>query len=456
MSLVARTRELDEAAAFLTECLDRPLPTAAIATVMVPAPLASLEHFLAIAPQQDAMLWDPRDGSRVAGVGVAARVRASGRDRFTRIARDGEALLARVVAYRHDEAPHVLPRLWGGFAFVTGGASETPWSAFGDADFVLPRWQYQHEGSRAWLTVAVDGRDDRRNTAERVTAMLRGLAEIPADDSRVLPGPVHLEDPDRAGWHEQIDSIRRAIHVGTCQKVVAARCTVATAGDVIDPLAVLAELESRYADCHRFAFRRDGAMFVGATPEILIRRAGARVETEALAGSIALPAGDAAALLASNKDRGEQDHVVRAIKEALAPRCAELHVPNEPRIRALRHVLHLETPIKGVLREADHVLSLANALHPTPAVGGVPTVTALHWISTTEAEPRGWYAGPVGWFDGSGDGVLVVAIRSGLLAGRRAYVYAGAGIVRDSVPDAELDETCVKQRAILGALGVRG
>jgi isochorismate synthase EntC len=102
------------------------------------------------------------------------------------------------------------------------------------------------------------------------------------------------------------------------------------------------------------------------------------------------------------------------------------------------------------------VLDLVDALHPTPAVGGVPTASALDWIATHEPAPRGWYAGPVGWFDAAGDGEFAVALRSGLLVGNRAYVYAGAGIVAESDADAEYAETDLKQRALLGALGVAG
>jgi isochorismate synthase EntC len=146
--------------------------------------------------------------------------------------------------------------------------------------------------------------------------------------------------------------------------------------------------------------------------------------------------------------------VVEAIREALAPLCSSLEVPTEPRIRRLRHVLHLQTSITGRLDSDVHVLDLVEALHPTPAVGGVPTIEALRCIAELESQPRGWYAGPVGWFDQTGDGEFAVAIRSGLVRGRHAFVYAGAGIVRDSDSTKEYEETGLKQRALLDALGV--
>jgi isochorismate synthase EntC len=159
------------------------------------------------------------------------------------------------------------------------------------------------------------------------------------------------------------------------------------------------------------------------------------------------------ALRASGKDRREHDLVVRAIADALAAAGADVALPAEPSVRELRHVLHLHTPIRATLREPRHVLELAARLHPTPAVGGTPTAEAVAWIAAREPTPRGWYAAPVGWFDLDGDGELAVAIRSGLLAGPRVHLWAGAGIVAGSDPDRELAETDVKLRAMLGALG---
>jgi menaquinone-specific isochorismate synthase len=186
------------------------------------------------------------------------------------------------------------------------------------------------------------------------------------------------------------------------------------------------------------------------------------IATEALAGSI-----DAAlsreerrrltiALLESEKDLGEHELVVDAIRRKLEPLCTELRLPARPQIKELRNVMHLHTPMTGVLAHPAHILELAAALHPTPSVGGVPTAEALRWIVENEPERRGWYAGPIGWFDEQGGGDLAVAIRSGLLCGKKAYVYAGSGIVRDSDPEKEYAETDTKQKPILRALGLAG
>ena len=224
---------------------------------------------------------------------------------------------------------------------------------------------------------------------------------------------------------------------------------------------LLAALDDRHADCVRVLIKPPGAgALIAATPERLVRRDGDYVQCDALAGSIARTDDiDAAAqaLRASAKDRREHQLVVDAIRTALTEAGAQVVEPgteSEPAVRALRHVIHLHTPFRAVLRTPRHVLELAARLHPTPAVGGTPTDVATEWIRTHEPEARGWYAAPVGWFDLDGNGELAVALRSGVIAGNRAHLWAGAGIVAGSDPDRELAETDVKLRAMLGALGV--
>jgi isochorismate synthase len=223
---------------------------------------------------------------------------------------------------------------------------------------------------------------------------------------------------------------------------------------------MLAELDARHAECVRVLVRPPGGgTLIAATPERLVRLDGTSVQCDALAGShVRLEGGDVmradgAALLASGKDRREHALVVDAITSALRGLGAEVRVPSEPVVRALRQILHLHTPITATLPGARHLLEVAAALHPTPAVGGTPTRIATRWIADHEV-PRGWYASPVGWFDLDGNGELAVAIRSGVLAGERAHLWAGAGIVAGSDPDRELAETELKLRAMLGALGV--
>ena len=203
---------------------------------------------------------------------------------------------------------------------------------------------------------------------------------------------------------------------------------------------------------------RHGTCCLGATPERLVRLAGRRVDTAAVAGSAARgrsPEEDARlarALSESKKEQAEHAVVVRALRAALEDLCAELTLPEAPRLLRLDGIQHLETPLVATLRGSPHVLDLVARLHPTPAVGGSPREAALAWLAAREQLERGWYAGPLGYVDASGGGEFFVALRSALLRAGEARLFAGAGVVEGSTPEAELRETRLKLRALLAPL----
>ena len=252
-----------------------------------------------------------------------------------------------------------------------------------------------------------------------------------------------------------VETARARVARAELEKVVVARRTVLTFDTPPDPVAVLGELTYASAHCTRFSFRFGRTTFLGATPERLIRKTGLDIDTEALAGSNR--PGDPARsieLLESPKERAEHAPVVREIREKPLSLCETLEYPPSPEVRSLRHVLHLRTPIRGRLSNPVHVLDLALRLHPTPAVGGVPAQEAMRFIVEHEPAERGWYASPVGWFDAEGDGELAVALRSGAFVADKAYLYAGGGIVEDSDPASEYEETRLKLAALCTALHV--
>jgi menaquinone-specific isochorismate synthase len=346
----------------------------------------------------------------------------------------------------HEASP--APRVFGGASFAPGAGTQVPWDSFGDGFLLLPTWTYQVR-ERGWLSLAVRDGDDTESSLDVFDTIWDSL-ERPIG---VIPSPVlarRSEGSDREFWSRQVNEIRTEIRKGAVDKIVAARHCVVELETGAGSLDVLKRLEERFPGCTRFALWRGGAAFVGATPELLISRRGRAVLSEALAGSTAH--GDAARMMESSKEREEHQLVVQAIIEALEPFCDSLRSAPEPSVRELPNLLHMQTPIEGRLREPTHILALVQALHPTPAVGGVPTREAVQWITGHEALPRGWYSAPVGWTDATGDGEFVVALRSGLLRDGKAWVYAGAGIMADSDPDAEYAETELKMHALLGAL----
>ncbi|MGV0341936.1 isochorismate synthase [Corynebacterium mastitidis] len=306
-------------------------------------------------------------------------------------------------------------------------------------------------------------------TAPAWRAWRRGAQEEPAEAARPRLRGVY---PTRAPW-EYVRAVRRAVERlsapdGAVEKVVLAREIRATLGEEPDWAALMGRLADRNPSATVFSVpvpgeADPGAVFFGASPELLLRKSGDAVLSHPLAGSVprsADPEEDrrrANALLESAKDAREHAFVTRMIGQALAPVCAELSVPTAPSLLATDTMWHLGTRIEGRLApEHAHrdALSLARLLHPTPAVAGWPTRAAMSAIRRLEHADRGLYAGAVGWVDSNGDGQWNVSIRCALLRGLEMSAWGGAGIVAESVAESELKETSAKLRTIVEGLGV--
>lgn len=254
---------------------------------------------------------------------------------------------------------------------------------------------------------------------------------------------------------------------GALQKIVLARTLLVESALPIPVEALMSRLNAdRSVTAFRVALPSGpahprGRVLCGATPELLVRKTGRLVCSHPLAGSarrLADPVADRAgaeALAASAKDHREHALVVEAILDVLQPLCRELSCPEGTCITSTRSIWHLGTRIEGKLRDQDTpAVVLASALHPTPAVCGVPRPRAAGLIRALESVARDFYAGAVGWCDGKGDGAWYVAIRCAEISGRQARLYAGAGIVPGSGPMAEAAETGAKFGALLTALGL--
>jgi salicylate biosynthesis isochorismate synthase len=413
---------------------------AGLSFVTVEAPLAPLEELWTAGPGGGTAAYWPAEGSRVVGWGVAAEQRLTG-------LRAGPAVRwARRVLGVGEGA------ILCAAAFSPASVGRGPWARFPALWLVLPRWLYRLEGRRATVTLAIeparlDGAARRRAVEELETLWDRPGRPVRA---RLPAAKVGQLSPGR--WRSLVTAALDAIDAGRFEKLVPARVARVQGSGPLDPALVLRALAGSLA-CTTFAFRLGDATFLGATPERLVARSGRRVATEALAGTARR--GQRVVELRGHKIAREHELVVRDLLDRLGPLCSSLERHPRPAARPLIDMVHLKTPIEGRLRRDTHVLELALRLHPTPAVSGVPAGPAVRWLERHEPEPRGWYAGFVGWFDGRGDGEMSVAIRSGLLLGNRARLYAGAGVVPGSTAAAEYDETALKQRPFLRALGLQ-
>ncbi len=404
--------------------------------------------------------WAAPDGLEIVGGGAAARLHAEGEDRFETLREDASRLFSALDADLPDAA---RPRAFGGFSFHAGHDPAPPWEGFFAADFVVPRVQLTRTDETTWLTVSRYGPDaDPEDVGDDLESARAAVAEYPAmQPSGESPGiaATRLTTP-REEWSRQVRSATDRIDAGDLRKVVLAQALEAELEGPIEIPDVLERLRRTYPDCHRFLIEPTGtASFFGAPPERLVSLSGRRVETEALAGSVArgdTPEADhelMASLTGSEKTQHEQGVVVDTIREQLAP-LGEVHVADQT-VRKLATIQHLRTPIRADLDGEEHVLSIVEALHPTPAVGGLPPERAWETIRETETFERGWYAAPVGWFDADGDGEFAVAIRSAVANDETVTLFAGNGIVADSDPGEEWEEVQLKYRPILDALSAR-
>jgi salicylate biosynthesis isochorismate synthase/menaquinone-specific isochorismate synthase len=406
-----------------------------------------------------------RDRYALAGVGVAARIATRGPKRFAEAAQRARAL------FRDADCGDDLiglpsgagPVLCGGFAFADEGARTPEWAGFGGAQLVLPEMSILRRGERAWLTLCAAVEPDTGTATAYVERLERRLARL-APSSMPLIDPHPTRPPRVAGAappEHYEGAVARAVELiarGDVRKVVLAREVRVHAAQPLEPAAVFGALRDVFPSCFTYCVGHGEAAFIGASPELLVRRDGARAQTVALAGTTRRSADPSVddhlgeQLLRSTKDREEQAIVTARIERTLSPVSLWVAAADEPVLVKVQNVQHLATPIRAQLREPASAIELAGLLHPTPAVGGEPRDRAIRLIPELEGLDRGWYAGPVGWTDLSEDGEFCVALRGGLLRDRIAHLYAGCGIVRDSDPAAELAETEIKLQTMLPLL----
>ena len=414
---------------------------------------------------QEGFFWS-RASHAVATIGALHTIESRGARRFADAASGLQWLLSSIEARADASVETPLPLLVGGFGFDAEPASDPIWAGFPALRFVLPALALVHRDGSSTLAGVAEAGAHASQAAARTTLRARLLRErerLLRHDDREPIGSAARDyriesDRSPAQYRALVEAARDAVTAGSFEKLVVARSVRLASREPIDVTALLGVLRRSYPSCTTFAVKRGDRSFVGASPERLVRARGRLVDVAAVAGSALRgrsPEEDqrlGTALRESKKEQEEHAAVVRALREALAPICVGLDVPEAPRLLRVEGIQHLETPIAGTLRDDANLFDLAGRVHPTPAVAGAPRDAALAWLAQREALVRGWYGGGVGFLDAAGGGELCAGLRSALVCGTDARLYAGAGIVAASDPEAELVETRLKLRALLAPL----
>jgi len=453
---------------------------AAVVLVSVTVPVAAADPVdlfeRGLRLREQVMLW-ANPGSRYVLVGLGRAAELT----------DGEPSLERWQQWlsaglrEGPVEPGLGPVLFGGFSFDQEKQPTALWQDFPRVSFVLPEFQFvlRDGDDQGWLTVnrfispqdadetglqwwekASDWLESAR-TGQRGEQVSPEASPATGDWlTRLKQNGVDVWEDDPETWMHAVRQGAQEIRDGHLKKIVLARrlfLRVSRDWPTADVLRALRRQQGN--NCYLFAIRRGAGCFLGATPERLVEVAQQEVRVAALAGSMArgrTPEEDerlGERLLADRKNRAEHAVVREMIREALAPYCEMLHIPEEPVLMKLRDIQHLYTPVRGRLKPGRQLLQLVQALHPTPAVGGYPREAAMARVRALEQMDRGWYAGAIGWMDSDGNGEFAVALRSALFQGREAVLFAGCGIMGDSDPQTEWEETRVKMTPMLSAIG---
>ena len=406
------------------------------------------------------------DRSSIAGIGVATELKASGEGRFEAVATEWRRLAGSLGVFEENGPSGSGPIAIGGFAFNGGSSSAGPWSAFGASSMIVPSVALRRTGNDTWLSLQVAPNPDD-DLEELVSQVSQAISVCSFDGDLVGLHPGESVEPSvissvlsPAHYEAAVSGALEAIDEGRISKVVLAREVLVESKTPHSPAAVFSVLREVFPSCFIYSVRRGESTFVGASPELLVRRQGSRATTIALAGSAPRSADPAVddhigeRLLRSEKDRREQGIVTDRIVDSLDPFSVWVTASPEPHIAKIANVQHLATPIRAQLRAAASAIDLLGALHPTPAVGGEPWNEAQQVMSELEGMDRGWYAAPIGWTDAAEDGEFCVALRGGLLSGNFARCYAGVGVVEGSDPAAELAETELKLQAVIPVVSI--
>ncbi len=405
--------------------------------------------------------WKSPDGTTLASLGSLQKFKSDSTEkRFINIEKQWRLFLERSIV-QSEGISGTGPILFGGFSFDEQKSSSFVWDLFGDNLFCLPKFMLTEKSGQCYFTMNFLIRPET-TIAELIKEVRIGeeLCATAAPFTKIYSNSCTSQqeyDPD--GWKKTVKDAVQVIKSTSIDKIVLARELRLKFEDTIMAEAVLENLLKYQDTSYVFSLESGRDCFIGASPERLVKKEGNQILSTCLAGSIGRGSTDeedkhlGSKLLNDPKNLQEHRYVVEMIKQALGQEGLPVHVPETPVLMKTKDIQHLYTPVTARGNEGVSLFRLIAKLHPTPALGGLPKKEAVEWIRENEALERGLYAGPIGWIDSRGNGEFAVAIRSALLQGDEASLYAGCGIVEGSDPEEEYQETEIKFKPMLNALG---
>src|SRR5690625_1241909 len=337
--------------------------------------------------------------------------------------------------------------------------TENMWQLFPNSQLIVPKVMLTIDQDQQFLTTNVFIEEEHLNKSlKAIHEQGANFLQKPCINDEANSQVVKKEEQAVAEWKQSVQQAIDEINNERAEKIVLARELRVSLNGAPHIGSILEGLLKTQPTSYIFAIERDENCFVGATPERLVRVTGEDVLSTCLAGTA--PRGKTAdedeqkrdGLFNDPKNRLEHDHVVQMINEAISPYCNNVNIPQTPTVKTLKNLHHLYTPVTATLKEGRSIFNIVKALHPTPALGGVPRDKALAFIREHESFDRGWFGAPVGWLDHQNNGEFAVAIRSGLIQQNIVSLFAGCGVMGDSNIDEEYEETGVKFLPMLNVL----
>ncbi|AXI09835.1 isochorismate synthase [Oceanobacillus zhaokaii] len=393
------------------------------------------------------------------GIGEAYEIIAD-QSRFKETKQQWDNLLKQATIHNPYQLPGTGVIALGGMSFDPKKETTELWKHFKPSQFTIPEFQLTNYQGESYYTINVFVK--KNDHPSQLAATIRQIEQTLFQASQVEAESFSIEkkvEIDPEGWKESVRVATSEIRNKKAEKIVLAREVRLSFDKQPESSVIIDKLLDTQANSYIFAFEKNSHCFIGATPERLVKVEQDRLLSTCLAGTA--PRGKTKAederisygLLHDQKNRQEHDFVVQMIKLAIKDYCTDLVIPGEPIVYPLKNLQHLYTPVTAKLKAGHSIFDIIEQLHPTPAVGGTPRDESLAFIRENELLDRGWYGAPIGWLDSNQNGEFAVAIRSGLIHGDMASLFAGCGVVKDSNPEAEYEETNIKLMPMLSVLG---